>query len=255
LRALNRERSNVGRTAYTDRVKDILLACQGRDVADALAQDLQRFERGTAHDELQWINVAVHACQVLGAAERVLFVAASELVDYPSVVDRARADGIRVIVVPDTVRVKLPGLLDAADRPVRDLRQYVREWEQSFRFTFVPIEDLDGQERAVWDTTATIFRLAGGKPKAVRAVKISATMRPEGHDYREARGLWDPREGLIVIKRSELANVKSYAGTLLHELVHTKTEGADDLSAEFVDGLTTMLGSVAAKQLPSVPTS
>jgi hypothetical protein len=39
-KALNRKRTNVGRGAYTDRVKAILLACDDATVADALAQDL-----------------------------------------------------------------------------------------------------------------------------------------------------------------------------------------------------------------------
>src|ERR1700733_12296133 len=39
-RALNRERTNVGRTAYTDRVKAMLLASQSEQVARLLAADL-----------------------------------------------------------------------------------------------------------------------------------------------------------------------------------------------------------------------
>lgn len=38
--ALNRERSNVGRQAYSDRVKAILLGCSSSDVAGRLAADL-----------------------------------------------------------------------------------------------------------------------------------------------------------------------------------------------------------------------
>ena len=45
-RALNRERSNVGRSAYTDRVKSILLACDQDDVIDALVADLQKQAHG-----------------------------------------------------------------------------------------------------------------------------------------------------------------------------------------------------------------
>src|SRR5262249_8275027 len=41
-RALNRERSNVGRGAYTDRVKAILLGCEANEVIDALVADLQK---------------------------------------------------------------------------------------------------------------------------------------------------------------------------------------------------------------------
>ena len=55
-RALNRERTNVGRTAYADRVKNMLLASNSGDVAETLADDLMRIERGTSHDEenLSW---------------------------------------------------------------------------------------------------------------------------------------------------------------------------------------------------------
>ena len=60
-RALNRERSNVGRSAYTDRVKAILLACDHDEVIDALVADLQNYERGTWHDETQWLDVGLHA--------------------------------------------------------------------------------------------------------------------------------------------------------------------------------------------------
>lgn len=46
-KALNRERSNLGRSAYTERVKSILLACKSFSVAQALANDLKNFEQGT----------------------------------------------------------------------------------------------------------------------------------------------------------------------------------------------------------------
>jgi len=48
-KALNRERTNVGRTAYTDRVKQMLLASNADAVADTLASDLQKLEVGTNH--------------------------------------------------------------------------------------------------------------------------------------------------------------------------------------------------------------
>ena len=42
-RALNRERSNVGRSAYSDRVKAILTACRSTEVAGPLAVDLNGY--------------------------------------------------------------------------------------------------------------------------------------------------------------------------------------------------------------------
>src|SRR5205814_1110914 len=77
-KALNRERSNVGRSAYTDRVKAILLECSQTRVAEALAQDLKNFETGRIHDELQWTDVSLHACRILNATERVIFLTQCE---------------------------------------------------------------------------------------------------------------------------------------------------------------------------------
>jgi hypothetical protein len=70
-RALKRERSNVGRGAYTDRVKSILLACEKDEVIEALVADLQNYERGTQHDETQWLDVGLHACKLLNARRKV----------------------------------------------------------------------------------------------------------------------------------------------------------------------------------------
>ena len=78
-KALNRERHNVARGAYTDRIKSILKECTSAAVADALTTDLGRFTSGKMHDEIGWTDVAVHACRVLNAKQRVVFVTAWEM--------------------------------------------------------------------------------------------------------------------------------------------------------------------------------
>jgi hypothetical protein len=52
LFSYNQERSNVGRGAYSPRVKDMLKACQSAAVANPLAADLAGYSRGSGHDEL-----------------------------------------------------------------------------------------------------------------------------------------------------------------------------------------------------------
>ena len=136
-RALNRERSNVGRGAYTDRVKAILLSCEQDEVIDALVADLQNYERGTQHDETQWLDVGLHACKQLNARRKVIFLTAFELAMAPDFVQRAVEDGYETIVIPDTIRRKLPNLRDALGNPMRDLSRYREEWQESFHFTFI----------------------------------------------------------------------------------------------------------------------
>lgn len=110
-KALNRERTNVGRTAYGDRVKQMLLASKAETVAEALAEDLQRIEKGTNRDEVKWTDVAVHACQILNASKRVVFVTASDLTMFRDAVDHAENDGFKIVTVPETIRNSLWALL------------------------------------------------------------------------------------------------------------------------------------------------
>jgi hypothetical protein len=250
--ALNRERSNVGRVAYTDRVKAILLGAESPEATETLARDLEAYQSGRWHDETQWLDVAVHACQVLNARSKVIFLNAEELAFAGDFVSRAQGDGYRIVIVPDTVRRKLRNAVDITGEPIRDLTQYREEWEGSFQFTFVDVADLTLAERAIFDRTKDILALRGGKPRNVRTIVISETMRLVTAGFQEAVGVWEPLEGRIVVKRSQLGSLKAYAGTLLHEVAHA-ISGARDVSSEFEDALTSELGSVASRPPANAP--
>jgi len=243
-KALNRERTNVGRTAYTDRVKGMLLASQSEEVAQALASDLANIERGTQHDEVNWTDVAVHACQILNSRKKVVFVTAAELGTARDSIDHASQDGYSIVAIPDNVRRSLVGLADAEGNPVRDLSVYQAEWNNSFEFEFVPQEKLTRAEREIFDCWPRIVEVVGGLPTQVREVRISETMRPEFGTGRECQGLWEADKRRIVIKRTELAKLTSFAGTLLHEVTHAKT-GFPDVSREFEDALTEVIGQLS----------
>ena len=99
-RLLNRERTNVGRQAYTERVKSILLEAENVDVIKMLAQDVGQHETGRQHDETKWVDVSTRACKLLNAADyRVVFATASQQREMASVVDNARREGRMVITV------------------------------------------------------------------------------------------------------------------------------------------------------------
>jgi hypothetical protein len=247
-RALNRERSNVGRSAYTDRVKSILLACDQDEVIDILVADLQNYERGTWHDETQWLDVGLHACKQLNARRKVIFLTAFELAYAADFVQRARDDGYEIIVVPETIRRKLPGLRDALGNPMRDLDRYRNEWQDSFRFTFIDPADFSDAERVVWDALPRIFAARGGRPPHVRDLRISETMRLMEGRYQEAVGIWDPGDGWIIVKRTQLQSLPKFAGTVLHELSHALS-GAPDVSLEFEQQLTEELGVIVSRSI------
>jgi hypothetical protein len=246
--ALNRERSNVGRTAYTDRVKAIVLAATSERVAIALADDLSKFETGRWHDEVQLVDVGVHACQVLNATGKVIFLTPQELNSARDFVDRARDDGYRVVVVPQNIRRKLKDAVDVTGQPIVDLERYKAQWNESFQFSFVEPGELTADERAIFDLADPILALRGGRPARVREILISTTMRIGASGYAEAAGLWEPKEARIIIKRDQLGSLEAFAGTLLHEIAHA-VSGTPDISAGFEDALTGETGRVAHQAL------
>ncbi len=249
-KALNRERTNVGRTAYSDRVKSILLASSSEAVAKALVDDLRNFGSGKLRDEMKWTDVSVHASKITNASGNVLFLTDEEIMDAPRFVEEARASGRQIITIPSTVKDKLSGQVDTEGNAIQDLGNFVSEWNDCFEFKFVPPETLASAERSVFDMTDRIADLIGGLPSRVRAVKISETMRPETGSFSEARGLWNGTE--IIIKRSELSSVEDYAAVLLHEIGHARS-GETDITMGFEQELTALLGKVAAKALRKAP--
>ena len=249
-RALNRERSNVGRTAYTDRVKAILTACESPAVATALTDDLAKFQSGRAHDELAWREIAIHACRVLqSTGKKVIFVASWALATAGAQVTYALSDGYDFVVVPDTIATALRKVTDLNGKPMFDLAAYRTQWNESFTFQFVDTGQLTPSEREHFARTAAIASLADiDLNERGIDVEISETMRltADGHDT--VHGVWEPAEQRIVIRRDQLATLTDYAGTLLHELTHM-TGNAADATLEFEAHLSELLGLIATKAM------
>ncbi len=244
-KALNRERTNVGRIAYSDRIKAMLLQAKSQEVARTLADQLRQLELGTASDEVAWKDVAVHACRILNASGSHVFVTASQLETSASIVAHARSDGHNVIVIPDTIYAELGRASDINGAPIRDLGVYEEQWNHSFKFEWIPIEKLTAKERVVLDQMNRLVALVGGLPRHVNDIRISRTMRMDFNTGDDALGLWDPETSSIVIRRDQLGSLTTFAATLLHEVAHARS-GSSDISSEFEDQLTDFLGQAAA---------
>ncbi len=248
-RALNRERTNVGRSAYGDRVKAMLLAAASPAVAEVLVQDLAKLSAGTAHEEVRtWTDVGVRACQILNAAKPVVFVTAEQLVHDKEMVDRAIEDGREVITIPNSVAAKLPTVVDISGKPLQSLERFASDWSASVEFCFIDEDDLTSAERAIFSRWREIADLDGGVPRIVRAVLVSETMRPSVTEGMHPAGLWEPVQGRVIIHRPELRSLGAFAGTLLHELTHARS-GHEDVSRDFELALTSTIGRVSVTAL------
>jgi len=247
-KALNRERTNVGRNAYRDRVMKILLSCKSENIAKMLMEDLQKIEQGKNHDELSWIDVQKHAVSILSSKSDSIFVTSSEIQNSFNAIDDAKSRGLKIITIPNTLREKIHNLKDLSGNPIRDMDQFFIEERDSFEFKFVDPEDLNPSEKKIFDLTNKIFELIGGRPRRIKKVKISETMRKDPYTYREVDGLWEESTGSIIIKRSTLKNLVKYSGTLIHETGHCISR-SEDITREFELELTRIIGILVSKFL------
>jgi hypothetical protein len=247
-KALKRERSNVGRSAYSERVRSILISSGSKEIAHDLADDLKNYDSGEIHDELKWLDVQEHAVKILNSLEKVVFLTAEEISNETMMVNEAKQAGYQIIPIPLNLKSRIQGQTDISGNPIRDLGQFSIEYTESFEFKFVEPKDLKKEEKAIFNRTAEILSLVGGKPKVIKEIKVSETMRKQLGSFVEADGVWEREKGRIIVKRNTLASIEMYAGTLLHEAAHALS-GKEDVSREFECELTQIIGMISSKAI------
>ena len=240
-RALNRERTNVGRSAYQDRVKAILVKSKSDAVAEQLVQDLTRIPAGTNHDEITWLDVQEQAVRILAAKAKTVFVTSQQMFIMGATIQEARADGYKVIVIPDRLLARLSSLRDLNGNPILDISGFVQVWNASFTYDFIDPEKLNKAERAIWTILPELLRLAGDHARRVKEIRVSKTMRLDEGAY-ETEGVWDSPN--IVVKRSVLDSPRHFARVVLHEVAHASS-GANHGSLAFMAAIDDLAGLAA----------
>lgn len=245
-KSLNRERTNVGRSAYTDSIKKILLSSTEEVVLDNLIRDLKNIDSGQSHDELSWIDVQEHALKKINETQTAIFVSSNQAMSDPDIIDEARRSNAEVIVLPQSLISKVMLSKDSLGNDIRTYQQYVTEFNESFSFKFVNENDLTDKERVVFNFKDDVIELFGGVPNKVKFIKVSETMRKESNSNERTLGCWDSETSSIVIARKQLDSIENFSATLIHELIHAET-GLPDVSREFESSLTEYLGKFCKK--------
>ena len=241
-KALNRERSNVGRSAYQPSVKQILLNCKTKEIAQQLVHDFKGFSSGTLHDELKWIDVQEYAVKLLNSFEKVVFVTTEQIISDIDLIDEMKGGGFEVVAIPSNLQEKIHGGMDIEGVKIRDLAEFSLKRNENFDFKFVTYDQLLSSEKINFDNISNLFNLIGGKPSNVKEILISETMQRDNDTFSPTTGLWDGSR--IIIKRSQLQNLSTLLGTVLHEIAHAKS-GASDVTRDFETELTRILGQLA----------
>ena len=110
-------------------------------------------------------------------------------------------------------------------------------------YSFLDICSLSEKEKEVWQMKNVILKSIGGLPDNVRTIRLAEMIHFKSED-KCTYGCFRPAEEDIIISRHLLLRPEAFLGVLCHELAHAKSE-ADDISKDFEDELTNMLGYVA----------
>ncbi len=249
-KAINRERTNVGRTAYANTVKLILLECQSEEIGSKLSLDLSQYSLGKSHDELKWLDVQEHTAKILNKYKRVVFVTAQEIERGTDLVNEARQGGAEIVVIPTNLRDKIASQNENEDdeNKIRIFTEFVQERNENFEFKIVDENDLNENEKRVFSKKDKIFQLIGGKPYNIKSVVVSETMQKDNITFSIKAGLWVPLTQSIIIWRPILRNEQEFLGILLHEISHA-TSSAIDATRAFENELTRLLGVVGMRAI------
>lgn len=235
---LNRERLNVGRTTYADRVKTILKNATSGVVQALLVDQIDKRATGEQCDEMGWIEIGQLSLNLMHQQQNVVFFTEEQLQSNPHILDNVQSDGLKVVVVTEQQRAKLEAQALEGGPEVRTVDTYVQQYNASFQYKFVDPASLTKEERRIFDLATEILSLVGIVGRRIPEIRISETMRVTTDS---TQGVWDSSIPAIVIRRSQLSSLVDYAGTVLHEAGHA-TSGAVDATREFETVLTSYLG-------------
>lgn len=241
-RAFNREKRNFGKEAYGGNVQKILLHCKNQDLLDLLVDDFIKRDEGNSHDEIKYTKIAIPICKIVDKLKKYIFFTKKRLENNASVVAEIKNRNLKTLTLPENL------YNNNELKSIKNLESFVDEMHKNFDFKFIDYSELTDSEKEIYNKKNEILALIGGKPQKVKEILISETMRKELSTNFEVVGLWIPEKKRIIIKRNQLKKLEYFSATLIHEIIHAVTE-LDDVTREFEDKLTELIGLISAKHI------
>lgn len=243
-KALNRERTNVGRSAYSDRVRAILLNAKSDEVIEAFTDNLSQMSNGTQCDEMKWVDVQTYAVKLLNARKETVFVTPKEIEETSgAILEVVYKSGKTPIFIPDTVKKKIENESDVNGNVISTISTVVEKYNESFEYTFIPYENLTQEEKMIYDLINPTLKFMKSK-MTLKQIFISEKLQP--NEQNDALGVYERDKERIVILRSQLSTKEDFLGTLIHELTHADS-GWPDICRAFELELTKRLGILASQ--------
>lgn len=240
---LSRERSNVGRTAYSGIIKNMLLKANSKIIAETLVEQLKKIQNGDKSDEMQ-LDIQVHAIKLYNQFEKVVFISALEAYrldndDKEKIKDSKRKE----VIIPSITYEKIKNLKDYQGNEIATFSTVCREYNENFQYKFVDINDLTEEEKEVLNLKRFVFAIYGDK-KYYDRILISENINE--FISGDTRGVYETKEDRIILKRSILFDEALFFEVLFHELAHA-TSGRPDNDRAFENQLGEIIGKLAVE--------
>jgi len=241
-KALNRERSHVGRTAYSETVKKMVLKSSNEHVIELLIKELDKFSSGTQADEARLLDVQVHAVKMYNQQKKIVVISSIDSYSMSeSDKEIIRESGREVLIVPDTVFSKVSTEKDYDGTPIGTLEVAKKEYNDAFEYDFVKESSLTEQELQIWNLRGKTFEFYGNRKYRDR-IRISNNINSITSG--DTLGVYESSEDIIIIKRSQLKNIGSFFETLFHEIAHA-TSGYRDNTRDFESELGKVINALS----------
>ena len=220
-KALNRERTNVGRSAYSDRIRAILLSAESEEVLSVFTDNLTQMSNGKQADEMKWVDVQAHAVRHLSARKETVYVTPEEVQrSSGAIMEVIRNSGKQPVFVTETVKQKIADSTDISGRQIATIQSVVAQYNSSFDYDFIPYDALTKNEQLVFDLHHIILQEMNSKIRPDQ-IRIAKTLRPD-FPADSFGGVWDEEKSLVIIRRDMLWNPAPYRRESTRELTHRK---------------------------------
>lgn len=233
--AINRERNNVGKKVYSDRVCQMLLRCDNNSVMDELSKELENKSHIPTCEELTHADVLHAVIAYMSSSGKNVFMTKEQIETNFNLVDDIKKNGCNIILLDTKTQLSLEKTKDTNGKPITTLENYTKTYNDTFRCEFIDIDKLTPHEKSVYMQTDNILKYMS--MKRIFEIKISEKIRDSAN--MNVVGLF--RDKTVFIRRDMLSDVHSYAGILIHEYIHGMTSLVD-VTRDFESELTKYIG-------------
>lgn len=226
-KSMNRERSAVGRGAYSDLVKQMLLNAESNEVINKLMDELHKLQYGAGCDEIKYKDIQAHCIKLYNEYTPSVFIPMSKAYEMTNDdKEKIEESGREVVIVSNETYDKVKQDTDYNGNEIGTFNTVLNEYNSQFEYKWVDFDKLDNFEKNNLNAAIKLVFGNYGSQSYRDKIKISENINPMTNGDR--LGVFDQGINSIVLKRSILKKQSQTCEVLFHELVHATTNYPDN---------------------------